>query len=49
MSAEQTKRGRRPAMRDVPDPYWKINPDIVADESAAERYTDYNNDEEDDE
>lgn len=23
----------------VPDPCWKTNPDIVADESADERYT----------
>ena len=34
-------------MVQVPDPYWKINPDIVADESAAERYTDYDDEEDD--
>lgn len=25
-------------MLDVPDPCWKTNPDIVADESYEERY-----------
>lgn len=25
-------------MYGVPDPYWKVNPDIVADESADERF-----------
>lgn len=30
----------------VPDPYWKLNPDIVADETAAERYSDYDYEEE---
>lgn len=33
-------------MWSVPDPDWKINPDIVADESFRERYLE---DEEDDE
>lgn len=26
------------SMFDVPDPSWKLDPDIVADESARERY-----------
>ena len=26
------------AVFDVPDPGWKCDPDLVADESAAERY-----------
>ena len=27
-------------MMPIPDPSWKTNPDIVADETAAERYAD---------
>lgn len=34
-------------MIQVPDPDWKRNPDIVADESARERY-EWGDDEEDD-
>ena len=33
---------------DVPDPSWKTNPDIVADESAAVIY-DWDEEDEDDE
>ena len=32
-------------MIQVPDPYWKINPDIVAEESFYERYEEDEDDE----
>lgn len=34
-------------MIQVPDPYWKVNPDVVGDESAEERY-EFDEEEEDD-